>query len=133
MPPDDVGFAPALDAFGATVPDRHPTFGVEHVDRIIRRAVDEQPELVGARRPGAISGGARNARSSAHGSTELSGGGHGVRVPFMAPAVSPAAAVADPQRNDERNPRRPDDRRLRTVCGRKTATHARSDTWKPRS
>ena len=47
MAANDLGFGPALDTFGAAVPHGDPALGVEHVNRVIRGAVDEQPEFIG--------------------------------------------------------------------------------------
>jgi len=53
---DDLRLRPALDPLGAAVPDRHPALRIEHVDRIGRGAIDQQPEFLRQRRIAARDG-----------------------------------------------------------------------------
>ncbi len=46
MFPEDFGFAPPLEAFGARVPDRHMAGRVEHVDRMPLRPIDQEVKLL---------------------------------------------------------------------------------------
>jgi hypothetical protein len=44
MPPDDLLLRIALDPRGPLVPPGHPPLGVEHVDRVVAHALDQQPQ-----------------------------------------------------------------------------------------
>src|SRR5204862_7408064 len=43
--PDDLVGAVALDALRAAIPSRHPTLGVEHIDRVVGDRLDQDAEL----------------------------------------------------------------------------------------
>ena len=47
---EDVVFAPSLDPLGAAVPRHHPTGGIEHEDRVVADAFDEELEVLLRRR-----------------------------------------------------------------------------------